>query len=215
METEKSWVKTYNWVMKLLAQLDFADAGRRMGLRLVSPAELEVDFAGRTYAIRPGAITLKAERVRWSIRDVTGGEMSDYNIRSTLGYYALSPADIEPAEDFCLLENFSHGVFDQRMDGIFTPLRKEFGDNYGRFRAACEALGMQDEGAHGSGRQWRYQLLPKLPVRLVYYEGDDEFPTDIKVLWDKNAIVIYKFEPLAQLAGCFMNALAAVGRSIS
>lgn len=214
MEIEKSWLKTYNWVLKLLDGVDLAEAGQRMGLRQIGPAELEVEFAGRVYSLRKDGIVQTAERLKWTVDDPTGGAMFDYNLRSVLGYYVLSPAAVEPAEEFCLLESFSHGVFDQQMCGIYTRF-KCFRDNYERFRLACEALEMKHEGQRGSGQQWRYQLLPKLPIKIIYYEGDDEFPTDIKILWDKHAILIYKFEPLAILAGCFMSALAAVGDTVA
>jgi hypothetical protein len=60
---------------------------------------------------------------------------------------------------------------------------------------------------------WRYRMLPKIPIKIAYYEGDDEYPTKLQLLYDKTAILFYKFEPLAVLNGCFIRALAAIGEA--
>jgi hypothetical protein len=73
---------------------------------------------------------------------------------------------------------------------------------------------MTFEFEKSSGKHvWNYLLLPKLPVKIIYYEGDDEYPTKLQILYDKTAIKIFKFEPLAVLHGCFIHGLAAVGES--
>jgi hypothetical protein len=198
--------QTYRWVLGLLRDLDFADAAGRMGLRLVSPDELEIDFLGRTYSVGRGEIALKSEKFPWK----ETGEDLDLNIKSVLGYYALSDACLEPVDEYCLLVSFSGAVFSgggTSAGWAAGPLRKAFGADYGAFRDTALKLGMTEEAGQSNGRKWHYKLLPKMPVKLVYYEGDDEFPTDIKILYDKTAIKIYKFEPLAVLNGCFIHGL--------
>lgn len=205
---EKGYVKTYNWVAGLLEDLDFEDAARRMGLRLISPDEAELDFLGRTYSIARGAVVPKGE----GAPDM--GEEWDFNTRSVLGYYALSPSDVAPGNDFRLLSSFSHGVFasgGSSFEKAASPLGRAYGADYGAFQRAALKLGMKDEGSRGGGKWWGCDLLPKVPVKLVYYEGDDEFPTDIKVLFESTAIEVYKFEPLAVLHGCFVRGLARSG----
>jgi hypothetical protein len=61
---------------------------------------------------------------------------------------------------------------------------------------------------------WKYTVLPKIPIKIVYYEGDDEYPTNLQILFDKTAIKIYKFEPLAFLYGCFSEGFASIGEHI-
>jgi hypothetical protein len=207
---EKGYLKTYRWVAGLLKGLDFTDAAKRMGLRLVSDDEAELDFLGRTYSIARDAVSLKSERIVWG----KAGEEFDFNVRSVLGYYALSESRVQPVGDFRLLSSFSHGVFasgGSSYEKQASPLSKAYGADYGKFREAALKLGMADEGLQGSGKKWHYELLPRMPVKLIYYEGDDEFPTDIKILYDSTAIQVYKFEPLAVLNGCFVKGLASIG----
>jgi hypothetical protein len=208
-DTEKGHEKTYKWVIGLLKDADFEDTAKRLGLTLISKDELNVDFLGRTYAITRDAITVKAHTINWD----TGSCVFELNTKSVLGYYALSEADVEPVNDFCLLSSFSHGIFASGGSGfekMLSPLSKAYGTDYKAFREAALELGMKDEGMQGAGKKWHYDLLPKMPVKLIYYEGDEEFPTDIKILYDKTAIQIYKFEPLAVLNACFAQGLAAI-----
>ena len=43
--------------------------------------------------------------------------------------------------------------------------------------------------------------LPKVPVSLILYEGDDEFPPEANILFDKSISLILSAEDTAWLAG--------------
>jgi hypothetical protein len=49
--------------------------------------------------------------------------------------------------------------------------------------------------------------LPKIPLQIVYYDGDDEFPCEVQILFDKNASHFMEFECLAFLEGCLVRAM--------
>jgi hypothetical protein len=206
---KKGYEETYTWVIRLLGKLeDFAESAKRMGVPLIAPDSGNIDFLGRTYRIAKNGVELEEQRIVWT---PLGGERYEYNLKSVLGYYLLSEGTGEPCFDFCPLEHFSAGVF--RDDGGADPLSKAYAEDYEGFRALAEQLGME-EAEHSPGRSgWNYRLLPKIPVKLVYYEGDDEFPTKIQVLYDKTAIQFFKFEPLAALHQCFVEGLRGIGKS--
>ncbi|MDR2601278.1 MAG: DUF3786 domain-containing protein [Spirochaetaceae bacterium] len=209
---ERGYIKTYNWVMKLLQDCDFEESSKRMGLRLISQNKIVVNFLDRTYFITKDAIELAGQKIKWTVRinDYAGYE---YDLKSVLGYYLLSESDADPANDFCPLEHFSRGVF-RNNDNFLGPLERVYGKNYEEFKNAAEKIGMTLEMEKSSGKHsWKYMLLPRMPVKIIYYEGDDEYPTKLQVLYDKSAIKILKFEPLAVLHGCFVKGLAAIGES--
>jgi hypothetical protein len=206
---KKGYEQTYEWVTKLLQDCDFAESSKRLNLKLVDD-NVVIDFLERTYTISKNSIDLLDEKIVWSPKT----EGYDYNLKSVLGYYLLSEADIEPENDFCTLSHFSHGIFrDSSWSG--DPLGKVFGSDYDKFDRTAKRLGMDFEGEKSSGQYiWRYTLLPKMPIKIVYYEGDDEYPTKLQILYDKTAIKLYKFEPLAVLHGSFIEGLAAIGEKI-
>lgn len=203
---KKGYEQTYDWVIKLLQQCDFNESSKRLNLKLVEDT-IMINFLERTYLISKDSIDLAEEKIVWTVK----AEGYDYNLKSVLGYYVLSEADVEPENDFCAIGHFSHGIF--RDDGwVDTQFSKVFGNDYTKFCKVAEKLGMIFEGEKSSGQYiWRYSLLPKMPLKLIYYEGDDEYPTKLQVLYDKTAIKLYKFEPLAVLHHCFIGGLAAIG----
>jgi hypothetical protein len=108
------------------------------------------------------------------------------------------------------MSTFCGGVF---REGTFgDPLGKVYGADYQKFYTAAKKLGMTlEEDKPNLKYTWGYTLLPKIPIKIVYYVVDEEYTTKLQILYDKTAILFYKFEPLAVLNGCFIQALAAIG----
>jgi hypothetical protein len=200
--------QTYEWVVKLLQDCDFEKSAKRLGLTPLCENKVEVSFLGRKYIIAKCGIELAENPLGWSYKT----KENDCNLKSVLGYYVLSKANTEPQNDFCPLAHFSSGIFDKHEDNYANnPLTTAYGNDYGKFCAAAEKLGMTFEKEKSPGQHvWLYGLLPKIPIKLIYYEGDDEYPSKIQILFDKTAIQFYKFEPLAVLHICLTHALTAV-----
>jgi hypothetical protein len=209
---QKGYEKTYDWVVKLLQDCDFEDSARRLKLRAVSPDEVSVEFVGRTYLVNRQGISLTEERIPWTVDH----EGFDYNLKSALGYYVLSKANLDPLEDYCVITSFSGGVFREGDEGDIynNPLGEVYGADYGKFREVAELLGMKEEESRPNLKYtWRHRILSRIPIKIVYYEGDDEYPTKLQLLYDKTAILFFNFETLSVVNGCFISALAAIGRS--
>jgi hypothetical protein len=208
---KKGYEETYKWVVNLLQQCNFADSSKRHNIKQTSQDEVSVEFLGRIYLVSKNGIKLAEQKIIWPDRT----EEFDYNLKSVLGYYVLSEAGIEPFGDFCTLSSFSNGVFRENYEsGVLNscPLGKVYGADYQKFCNDAKRIGMVFEKNKSSGQYiWQYMLLPKIPIKLIYYEGDDEFPTKIQILYDKTAIQYFKFEPLAVLNACFIKGFSAIG----
>jgi hypothetical protein len=198
--------KTYEAVLPRLKNRVFPEIALRLGFDLLTQHSLGLDFLGRPYVIGPGGV------------EPADGKDVHVNIKSVLVYYAVSRGRGEPLGEYCLLHYFSRGLFTGAApapDWMTSPLRKKYAGDYKSFALAARGLGMEEAGggkpdvqARHDTHTWQYRLLPKIPVRVVYYEADDEFPCDIQIRYDKTAITFLDFEPLAVLTGCFINALA-------
>ena len=178
---------------------------------------MEIDFLGCRYRLskKDGAFFCGA----------ADGQETGLDARSILCYYALSPARGEPLFDFCLLDYFSRGIcssnragpdggtakqgWDGRLkDALSTALRGLSPDAEAAcFAAAAHKLGMTPAETSRVPRTWDFRLLPKVPVQVRFDESDDEYPPGIRVYYDKTAILVFKFEPLAVLHSCFMRTL--------
>jgi hypothetical protein len=213
---------TFDYVVHRLGEVDFPDAVKRLGFLPVmsggtpSDVEMELDFLGERYRLSKKDGVFACETVN--------GQDAGLNERSIVCYYALSKARGEPFYDFCLIDSFAHGVFSSTqgsgsgLGGLTKPLAEALSglspeEQIVRFAAAAESLGMErlsggeTGAAQNTAHKWAYQLLPKTPVQAIFYEEDDEFPPDLRVYWDKTAIQVFDFEPLAVLQGCFIHAL--------
>jgi hypothetical protein len=63
-------------------------------------------------------------------------------------------------------------------------ISERFGNDLEAFRARCEAL-------HGSPLEmadaaYRFDIVPQVPVAVLYWCGDDEFPAEAKLLFDRS-----------------------------
>jgi hypothetical protein len=208
---KNGYERTYDFVIKFLQKCDFGESAKRLNLEQLSKNEIIVNFLDRKYIITKNSIDLVEEEIKWSFKT----ENNNYNIKSVLGYYLLSDANVEPENDFCMLSHFTHiGVFtrERNEDWSKSLLTQVYRNYYNKFCKVAEKLGMLFEGERTRGQYiWKYTLLPKIPVKIIYYEGDDEYPTKLQILYDKTAIQVLKFEPLAFLHICFTEGLAAIG----
>ncbi|MBF0466245.1 MAG: DUF3786 domain-containing protein [Nitrospirae bacterium] len=63
------------------------------------------------------------------------------------------------------------------------PLTAMFENDYTRTVNALTLLGAKPYAGQPSDNAWIVYLLPKIPVLILYWRGDGEFPTDVKILF--------------------------------
>lgn len=64
------------------------------------------------------------------------------------------------------------GSSDNTTEG---QLAKAVGTSYARFQRALQKFGV-------GAASWIIYLLPKIPVQVIVYEGDEEFPATVRIL---------------------------------
>jgi hypothetical protein len=63
---------------------------------------------------------------------------------------------------------------------------KAFGEDLPAFRSACEQVHGQAEPGVGDAA-YTFQALPRVSARFVYWQGDEDFPSSCKILFDAAA----------------------------
>ena len=58
-----------------------------------------------------------------------------------------------------------------------------------------------------------FTVFPKVPLRLILWQGDDEFPPDASILFDETAGDYLSPEDAAWLAGMVVYRLAALSKA--
>ena len=90
------------------------------------------------------------------------------------------------------------------------PLKNTFGSNIQGLVKAAERLGGQAIPAGDAGFEFR--VLPRIPVQLILWEGDAEFPPEANILFDETIGDILSPEDVAWLAGMLVYRLMALSR---
>ncbi len=91
----------------------------------------------------------------------------------------------------------------------FTGKTAKLFDGYlEELKAACEKLGgvLQPRMA-GADVTCRFQVTSFFPVLLQFWEGDEEFPPKILILWDRNTDQFMHFETTFYLQGDLLSRL--------
>jgi len=67
------------------------------------------------------------------------------------------------------------------------PLRELFDADMNMVASALGRLGAESRKGFPTEYSWHIYLLPKIPVVILYWHGDEEFPSKVKILFDSTA----------------------------
>ncbi len=186
----------YLGLVTKLPECDFQEATHRLGLDYVEGG-VHVRFLKREYRITLNGVQ--------PLDDLP----VDVNTRNVFLYYLLSKAQGDPENSYILFESIPRMIsglgFQNRM--MTRPLERKFGNDYVKFSEAAVKLGGIEEESQVGKHLWKFNILPKIPLKIVFYEADDEFPTNIQIMLDKAALQFLEFECLAFMVGCLVRAL--------
>jgi hypothetical protein len=186
----------YLGLVSKLSELDFRESAERLGLEYVCGG-VEVRFLKREYRITIDGV------------EPLDGQPANVNNLSVLLYYLLSKGQGEPEDSYIPFESIPRimGGLSAQSRLMNTPLERYFGNDYVKFSEASLQLGGKQDNPQAGKHLWRFDVLPKIPVQLVFYEADEDFPAEIQIMLDRTAIRFLEFECLAFMVGCFVRAL--------
>jgi hypothetical protein len=186
----------YLGLITKLSGCDFQEAADRLGLEYVD-GSIQVCFLKREYRITLDGV------------EPLDGQPVNVNNRSVLLYYLLSKGQGDPENSYILFESIPRMISGLNVQSrlMNTPLERYFGNDYVKFSEAAVKLGGIEEESQVGKHLWRFDILPKIPVKIVFYDADDEFPVNMQIMLDKTALQFLEFECLAFLVGCFVRAL--------
>jgi len=91
-----------------------------------------------------------------------------------------------------------------------NPAKNVFGANLKAFQTAAARLNGQTSGSGDAGFQ--FQVLPKIALQVIIWEGDEEFEAESSILFDEIAGQILSPEDSAWLAGMLVYRLMSLSR---
>jgi len=100
-------------------------------------------------------------------------------------YYLLKSKDIEISGEWISEKDIPGGAtFFRGPHEMPTHLIcRQYGNNMEVFRKKCEQLhGLPMDMADAA---FRFEITPRIPVSVLYWAGDDDFPPEAKILYDR------------------------------
>ncbi len=90
------------------------------------------------------------------------------------------------------------------------PLKKVFGQNISGLSKAANNINGKAIDIGDAG--FEFKFFPKVPLQLIMWKGDDEFPPEANILFDKTIGEILSPEDVAWLSGMLVYRLIALSR---
>lgn len=200
---ESNYDKTVRIAQKLFVKYDQNDMIARYGLEH-DESYLYMTFISERYRIsrQSGAVEVCTKTGQFA-------SCSDYNIvmslYDTLCYPTGTP---KLADEWCPLHSLQVTMSSPNADIFNQKYADAFVGKADALWHACQKLGGTKLAvAAGADVYCQFDLFPFFPIQFRFWDSDDEFPAQIRLLWDANSLQFMRFETLYYVMGAFLSKL--------
>jgi len=198
------YINAKKLAVETLSQESFGAILERSGYDSPATHTLRVPFLDRTYQIR---------YPEFEFEDIvnTGKEIPIQEQVLILHY--LTTADMPPlSRDWVSYREIPGAsfYFSAFVKRAIDPLKKVFGRNLPGFAQASEKLDSTKIEPGDAG--FEFTVFPNVPLQLILWAGDDEFPEEANILFDRTIEKILSPEDVAWMAGMVVYRLIALSR---
>ena len=179
----------YGKLLKKLAEVDLADASATLGGKLLEN-QLEMKFLGMPHVINHQGIW-RADKKKANI-----------SIRIVLCHYLLQGGHGELTGGWVSYRDFKDSAFfiSNFQVNVEDRIVEHFSGKASELERAAKQLDGRSYEEFQTGDVCYYiQALPKVPLLLVFYDKDEDFPASSKLLFDRSAPIWLDMECLAVL----------------
>lgn len=182
------------------AQMDAQEAVTRLGVPYEDGA-FTVTLLGTTYRIAHPTYAIAA--------DTDGLALHSLPAQTFLLRYLLEGKPAAPCTDFKTFREMPWGeLYIKPFTGrVLTRAAFTFGTRVEAFRAAAEKLGGSPL-RHGDA-SYEFRFLDEYRLRLIVWEGDDEFPPNAQLLYTANFADSFAAEDRVVAGDLLISALKA------
>ena len=191
------------------AAADPARAAALAGCSL-GPEGIPVTYFGRPHLV---------PHPEGEVVNLASGKPAHASIAIVLWHYLLTADGVAPADRWLTFRELPDGLFySQAFAGHAEGLLAEkFGSDVEGFHRACSSLGGDRlTAAPGAGlappdAAYRFQAFPRLAIAVQLWEGDEEFPGRVQVLFDAHASHYLPTEDLSGVGDWLAHKLSSAG----
>lgn len=189
MNKEESILPVYKLAIEDVATADLKESAVRLDLKYEDGVHL--DFLLKSYVVSNKGVFKGS-----------GGSASQIT-SALLIQYCLSNTKSRPTRDFVSMGQLAgpgSGIGHYFSSEFLAPMDKKFSNNLELLDSIAFKLGAKKDCMELSGGvSYIFEPLKHIPVKLVFYPGDDEFSAGGSILLDASATDFLGFETLAFL----------------
>lgn len=182
-----------------LANADIQACAVALDLPMKDGRAVSVPFAGALYSIS-----------RQGVQRVDGTSVPEVTA-SALIHYVLGAGRSRPSGAFVVFAELAGPLFGQgsySRDALERPIVNRFQGRVAQLLEVATGLGGRRAGEAGlGGVSLIFDLLPHMPMQLVFYDQDEDFAARATLLFDSNCTQMVEFEVLAVLTTIFVRTL--------
>ena len=192
---------------ELRVSLRFQDPGRVAARSGVSYLELGPGRGELHIPLWGNACILSwPELMGWDYKD---GLLADLQ-QTLLLYYLITADDTPSTGNWVSFAELPDGrTYNTAFQGYSgDEIARKFGLNLEDFEKACNLVGGREVMVGNAS--FIFQALPRVPLMVTYWIGDEDFPSSCKILFDGSACHYLPIDACAVLDGMLARKLIAV-----
>ena len=197
-EDPRKYEEVYVGLVERLAGADYRHAMLQLGSRDAGEW-VALDVLGRTRLVGPAGV-----------RAANGDEL-DFTERIVLAWYILHGGAGDRTGDWVAYRDFRDGAFFHAAFSriVENRIASDFGGRISALSEAASKLGAEPlEADLGGDLRLFFPALPRVPLALIFYDADEDFPASARVLFDAGAPRFLDMECLAVLGLILADRLA-------
>lgn len=193
-----NYEEVYQGLIPKLERADYRHAMLHLGVRDAGE-NVALESLGRTCLAGPGGV------------EAADGKPLDFTVRICLAYYLIHGGQSDLTGDWVAYRDFKDGAFFHAAFAqiVEDKIARDFSGRMPELEKAAALLGGEVlEAGLGGDLCYRFPMLPRTPLALIFYDSDDEFPSSARVLFDASAPEFLDMECLAVLGLILADQLA-------
>jgi hypothetical protein len=199
------YIEARHLAIETLSRETFEQIARRSGFEIQTEDRFKVSFLNRVYSISFPAFEFSDSAEAKKEVPIQEQVLILHYMMGT-GSMGLSQKWIAYRE----IEGASF-YFSAFVKRAVDPLKKVFGQNLKGFTTAAKTLGGNPIQFGDAG--FEFNPFPRVPVQLIVWEGDDEFPAEANILFDQTVGAILSPEDIAWLAGMIVYRMIKIAHT--
>ena len=156
-------------------------------------AELDESYLYTAFLSEPCRIHRTTGDISRFTQSGWGADNSFGLVLTLLDLVCDSREDRHPTGNWKNMRDFGHG-FHQQMLEQRDPWAEQFQENPQAFAAACKRLGGEQYPLGDVA--YSIPVFEDLKLLVQLWFGDEEFPAQLRYLWDENALMYLKYETM-------------------